>query len=505
MADIELINKKLQEGLPLTDEESLVLGTQSQDMSLPQPEQLSNTESMRRVIKDLAPQPDSFNDVESLGLPNSTENILPGLKEPTIPPIKEVALPIVKQAIPQQKEVVPPNLPVQPKLPQAAPLPIQPSLDRGDEELKEAQKQASLNRFMANLGRAGAQLGTGIAGADFTPEHAAQFKSLEEQAGQPVTDLLQRRKSQTEKLDQQKKIYDLATEQEKTDPKSDVSLMIQGVLKKMMPELKVENMSASSIEKVLPSVEKYFAAKDAREARNALIDANRSAKEEKTLDTDFRKFGEAMTLSRLSGQAVQQAKAKLFAAERLEGLIKQFPDGNIPPIQTRELATSLGALLSPGAGSGTAVSQINELVPHTASGSAAKIAEWFTSNPTGSRQQAFIKLYTETVEREKDIAKNQIKQAKLEKAGSYRDLLKKDPARFEQLLIEHDINAEDFEKFGKGKKLDITGGYGKFKDEEKSTVVDKKQQSDSAEIRRKTKDGKVAIFDEKTKQFLRYE
>lgn len=100
---------------------------------------------------------------------------------------------------------------------------------------------------------------------------------------------------------------------------------------------------------------------------------------------------------------------RLQSIGRAEPLVNQMlaQPGGGDPRQMRELATSMDRVIKGGGSS--AQSQIEELVPQTAKGKFANWKEWFTNDPTGTEQQAFIRRYAETLSREKTAIQGQIR------------------------------------------------------------------------------------------------
>ena len=94
---------------------------------------------------------------------------------------------------------------------------------------------------------------------------------------------------------------------------------------------------------------------------------------------------------------------------RAEPLVAQMMSqkGGGDKRQIRELASSLDRIIRGGGQS--AQSQIDDLMPDTARGKFAHWQEWFTNDPTGTEQKAFIARYAETLKREKDVVQGQVK------------------------------------------------------------------------------------------------
>lgn len=136
-------------------------------------------------------------------------------------------------------------------------------------------------------------------------------------------------------------------------------------------------------------------------------------------------------------------------ADRLMGLIKDS-SGNISNLdsrQTEELAIGLNSMLS-GSGQGSA-NQVAALVPSTVRGDANKLKEWLTNEPTGSDQQAFVQRMADTVQRERDIAANQVKNVQLARLAAHSGLQQKAPDLYANVIHGYGIDDNDLTNFQK--------------------------------------------------------
>lgn len=133
-----------------------------------------------------------------------------------------------------------------------------------------------------------------------------------------------------------------------------------------------------------------------------------------------------------------KSQAMINAADRIDGLFKQFPDYNIPKAQTMELATATAAMVN--GGSAQSQHQIDSIVPSSLKGDAQGIASWLSNDPKGNGQQEFMHLMHETAKRERAVAENQVKSAQVAAASSYADL--KDNPRFKQIMKAYRIDPD---------------------------------------------------------------
>ncbi len=129
--------------------------------------------------------------------------------------------------------------------------------------------------------------------------------------------------------------------------------------------------------------------------RQALVDDAR-----KTLDPMFQTGEGRSQMQRLNNVGRTEALVTQMAGQK--------DGGN--PMQMRELGTRMDSVLRGSPNGQQAIEGINALVPDTARGNWAKIAEWYTNKPQGTDQQAFIKLMSDTVAREKGTIQSQVKQ-----------------------------------------------------------------------------------------------
>lgn len=134
-----------------------------------------------------------------------------------------------------------------------------------------------------------------------------------------------------------------------------------------------------------------------------------------------------------------QISANYMRGRRLNALVGDYLTDpsklNLDPRQSEELAIGLAGML------GTNVSptdaRVAGLVPHTWSGKLANVQEWITSNPTGTKQQAFVKRMLETVHREMDISTDAMNEIRARSLPAFKKLQKLDPAGYQSILDEY--------------------------------------------------------------------
>jgi len=308
----------------------------------------------------------------------------------------------------------------------------------GNDDLAAAQQSRNNMQLLSMLGRAGSTAGAALAPMSGVKPSNEFFDVLDKQAQQPIQDVQDKQNLAQQKVKTALVQAGLTNELAKEDSASSFSKITRKIAQdtadKAGMHLKIpDTISASNLEKLMPGITSQANRKIQQEGLSAGREEKASKDKDKELTKLSTKMGEDLDPNRFRSGEMGKNQARINSAERIEALMKQFPDGNIPKIQTRELASSVAALLT--SGNQTAVSQINELVPHTLKGSGASIAEWFTGNPTGLQQQSFIKMFVDTAEREKQTAVRQVAQAQIKKAYStHHKLLEKSPDDFYTIL-----------------------------------------------------------------------
>lgn len=187
---------------------------------------------------------------------------------------------------------------------------------------------------------------------------------------------------------------------------------------------------------------------DGRLAQQAGMKTNSADQQASKMDnTDAQKLAGA--LKGTSRDSIGSNQAKVNSAERINALIDSAPGGNLDQRQMRELATSLASLLSNGAATQT---QIDELVPKSAQGNADKLYEYMTGIPQGVNQQAFVQRMRDTVERERDVAKGQLLQARAGVLSGYSRLRKSNPDVWNDIAAQNGFDPQsDFDDKGRYK------------------------------------------------------
>jgi len=355
--------------------------------------------------------------------------------------------------------------------------------------LNKAQEARDMQILWNNLGKISERGAAAIGG--FKPLYGDVYDSNIKQADQKVQDVKDR------------------MAQEGNDPHSQTSKAFKAYLAKMGVKVSGD-MSAETGSKIVPLVFKDFEAKVAQEARaqqskeknesdqkiaeenrksreftaeenrKARIQAAKEAAENRKAMTQIKieEKQDQMDTKRLddlgkrltseigsSRSAFGKAANNIRSAEAIEALANQYKDkGELDTRQVYELARSLDTLLSSGQGTITGTAH---LIPNTYSGDLAKIVEYITNIPKGAAQGEFVKRTMETVEREKELAKEQIMKTQKKIMGPYIETLRRRPESARNILDPHGLgfmldnegSSEEAPDSAKAKKTIIKKGY----------------------------------------------
>lgn len=329
--------------------------------------------------------------------------------------------------------------------------------------LKDAQDQRNQSQLINQLGAIAERGAAGYAGIKATQQET--FKDNMAIAQQAVDDVKDRIKQQGD------------------DPNSPISTSFKKYLAKFSGEPVSPNMTANAGKEVLPLVFKDYEAKLLQQTRKEMLEdklkerketatENRAAEErkykyladerkatakEKALDREAARqlkteekqeqfdrkrldtLGKALTAETASSRsAFGRGANNIRAAEAIEALTDQFK-GHLDQMDERqitEVARSLDGLLAQGQ---PTISGTMHLIPKTAVGNVAKMVEYLRNIPTGQQQGLFVKRMLETVEREKELAKDQIKRVQGKVLGPYMETLKRRPEDAKDILGPHGL------------------------------------------------------------------
>ena len=143
-------------------------------------------------------------------------------------------------------------------------------------------------------------------------------------------------------------------------------------------------------------------------------------------------------------------------AEALETFVSKVNPKDITRRQIYEIARGLDAMLSQGAAT---ISGTKKLIPETAAGDVATIAEYILNIPKGARQQAFIQQMMDTVKREKDLAKTQVQGTQKKILSGYSHLKKADPERYNETLTAFGLPTDESTQEQQSQKREDVQAY----------------------------------------------
>lgn len=199
-----------------------------------------------------------------------------------------------------------------------------------------------------------------------------------------------------------------------------------------------------------PIVEKLVQAHEASEARKAQYSGLNffrtqalQDREEKQTYKQMQDFAQSLDpLQRTSG--LSKVAQRLQSIESgLGGVIAPGDDlNNLNSQKMYELARVYDRVVSNGQPTqgGT-----THLVPSTALGSAADFAQWLGGSPVGKQQGKFAQQMLDALNRERDIATNQITTAQRSRIARAAKLAEKDPTGFENSLRAAGLDPADFD------------------------------------------------------------
>lgn len=148
----------------------------------------------------------------------------------------------------------------------------------------------------------------------------------------------------------------------------------------------------------------------------------------KDLDPDASRTG---NFGKISNTLIQSQKLKKLA---------QDSGGNIANLDSRqqeELAIGLATMLSQGSVAGE--SRVKSLVPSTAIGNTQKLKEWLFNEPMGTNQQAFVQRVMGTIDRESDLANEQLNTIRTKRLGAHQALKKYAPDTYGRILEDYGV------------------------------------------------------------------
>ena len=397
------------------------------------------------------------------------------------------------------------------------------NLNFGDNELgsvqglKDAQQQRNNAVLINQLGKAGELIGTGIGG---TGNRGIVTRGM----GAPIFD------ENIKQAENIPKDYLAQVEMQKEDPNSAVSKGYRDLMKQFGVNVDGK-ASASAIAKIAPWVEKAYLAEESRKAQAENLkykyqelktiadiknkerqDARKEALDLKEklnkdrLDSQYSRQAQSITNKAISGggQVGNQIRSGIINAERIFntlGVDKDIPEKDIDsyPIEkldknTRltiiESAIELNKLLS---GSGVpAQKTLDKLIPYNVKMGKTSIEDYFTNELNPAQQGKFIKEIMKITARVRDSSKEHNTALMKQYLSSGLEIKKHSPELWQGIINELKVDDPYASKTEK-------------KEEVKQLSLQQKSTPSVNEERRKTQDGRTAVFDSTTKKFIRYE
>lgn len=311
--------------------------------------------------------------------------------------------------------------------------------------LEQAQKSQSQVELINQLGKAASLIGSSMAGTKPGQADAIFDKNID-LAKQIPQEYLAR------------------IENEKQDPNSAVSKGYRELAGKLGANIQ-GNASAADIEKLLPQFFqskrnsennklKSEMAKDARESQLLAMQLraaqSREAKEDVALEKDKQKLGDVTSFSKQARGNAAQIENLVNQGERLQTLIDAVPKNargepdmnKLTPLQKDELIRTFDVML---AGKST-VSGQQELLKSANSiyNDVAKVKQYLTGNKAYTNESGLLKSIIDTVNREKGLAIEKIKDMSYQNSLGFDRLNKKDP-EFVKEMLKAKANMDDYD------------------------------------------------------------
>ena len=291
------------------------------------------------------------------------------------------------------------------------------------ERIKAAQENARNAELVNQLGRSAELIGTSLGGTK--PIAQDLFKgNIEEARG-----LVGQVKEQIQA--------------EKDDPNSPRSKAYRQLMGKMNINIK-GTASASDLEKIFPQVANLYSAEEARKSRRETaqfgLASRMSQQQDIALEKDRQKLGEVTNFNKQARGNAAQIANLVQQGDRLQTLVDQIPKtrsgvpdlSKVTPIQKEELIRTFDTLL---AGKST-VSGQQELMKSANSiyNEAAKFRQYLSGNKAYGNEGGMLKSIVDTVNREKGLAVEKVKDMSFESAAGFKRLQEKDPAFVKEIL-----------------------------------------------------------------------
>jgi NACalpha-BTF3-like transcription factor len=369
---------------------------------------------------------------------------------PMAKPVKKAAAPAVKEPNRSAEAIMAERKPEQPDYLSQ----LLKGSDNGvDAEMAAAQAAAAENRRNYILADAAAQIGAGIGRSQYDPKNLDNIKSM---VDVPVTNLKEMReaaskkqKDQLDKIGLAKAKMEFTDDAQRSDPKSDVSLLARSSAKDALTRIgrtdlaaKIkDNMSGEQLNKLFGAmslsnmVTAYEAQQNRLEMAKQRAELKAISAKEKMDTKDTQRLDAANKLvnadiARMNTPFGKNANL-VNTAERLEALIANKKPGDVTNQQIYEIARGLDGMVSMGA---STIGGTTHLLPRGFMADMAVASEKVKNSPVGAGQAKFVEQALETIRREKVIAKKQLNKSIRGLLGSHMDLAEKHPESWNTML-----------------------------------------------------------------------
>lgn len=167
-------------------------------------------------------------------------------------------------------------------------------------------------------------------------------------------------------------------------------------------------------------------------------------KQQQALDKAFQEAGSRVNQFKgRGGGELQKYQAKIASADRIDGLLNKR--NNLDPRETEELALSMQNLLSNSNVTSTEI--VKQLVPNTGEGAFQKNVEYWTNKRKELNNQDFVDQMKKTVDREREVAGQQLKKGQYQSLAGMTDQLQRDPERWKNFLKQSRLSPEEYQMY----------------------------------------------------------
>jgi hypothetical protein len=252
-----------------------------------------------------------------------------------------------------------------------------------DNALMGAQQLAQSNRSGAGYGQAFNTAINAIAG---TKPDNSFYDNLRKEAGQPVDDIMARRKGlqENQKFGRESALYDPESMPSKIAQNLAYSQLVESGMKPDDAKSRIQGMSAADLkdfgEKAIGGLETQADRKESARLRASLGgDQKQSNAMQQALQ---------LIESARGNQAVQKAEQDLYNVSKINSLVQNF--SNPSPQMAKLLYTEIAKVANGGQAT---MEELKGLDPHLVTGALAGAWQRLSGNPTPANAQAFVKDY----------------------------------------------------------------------------------------------------------------